>query len=117
GGELTDGEFTITVDPTLRDGGDPVDDQEQAVGPLSVENLFLLAQVSVAKSVDVQRSSGAESGPFEVQLVCTLDGRPIEAAEPSIRPIAEGETVTWTELAAGADCVITETDTGGSAST
>src|SRR5690606_22461131 len=40
GGELTDGEFTITVDPTLRDGGDPVDDQEQAVGPLSVENLF-----------------------------------------------------------------------------
>lgn len=117
GEEVADGAFSITVDPDAREGGQPVDNQEQSLGSLSVENTFLLAGVSVAKSVDVKREDGSESGPFVVELVCTLDDRPIEAAEPSVRPIMEGETVTWTELAAGADCVVMETDAGGAIAT
>ena len=112
GDEIDGGAFEIEVDPTvLRD------DQPQDFAPISVENTFLLADVSVTKRVDVHRADGSVSGPFEVQLVCTLDGREITAAEAMTRPVFEGQTVTWTELAAGAECAITETNRGGSLAT
>lgn len=110
GDPVADGEFTIVVDPTVL-----VDDQAQS--PLFVENEFQFADVSVAKTIDLYRPGSSATGPFEVELVCTLDGRPIDAAEPAVQTIVDLQTVTWTELAAGADCIITETDTGGALAT
>lgn len=110
GDEVVDGEFSVTVDASAL-----VDDQQQP--PLSVENEFLFANVSVAKRVDLYRPGGGQVGPFEVLLSCTLDGRVIDPAEAATQLIQDGGTVTWTELAAGADCVITETNTGGALAT
>ncbi|MBX3095024.1 MAG: LPXTG cell wall anchor domain-containing protein [Cryobacterium sp.] len=110
GDPVTDGVFAITVDPTSL-----TNDQTQA--PLFVENEFLFAEVSVAKRIDLYRPDGGAVGPFEVELACTLDGRPIDPLEPALQVISDGDTVTWTELAAGADCVITETDRGGALAT
>lgn len=110
GDPVADGEFTIVVDPTVLS-----DDQAQP--PLFVENEFQFAEVSVAKTIDLYRPGSSATGPFEVELVCTLDGRPIDAAEPAVQTILDLQTVTWTELAAGADCIITETDRGGSLAT
>lgn len=111
GDEVDGGQFTVALDPEI------LSEDDQVLDPLDVENEFRFAAVSVSKVVDVSRSDGGAAGPFEVELVCTLDGRPIEALEPSVRTIDADETIVWTELAAGADCVVTETDRGGSAST
>ncbi len=112
GDPVTDGEFTIVVDPT-----DLSDDQPQDIGLLSVENFFPLAEISVDKTVDVQRADGSASGPFEVLLSCTLDGRPVLPQEDVTQQLTVGQTVTWTELPAGADCTVTETDRGGALQT
>jgi len=108
--------FTVVTDPTILS----VDDQPQP--SLTVENTFNLAQVSVTKTVD---NGGAvdingdpvQYGPFEVELACTWNGENVTAAEPMTRSIADGETVTWTELPEGAECTITETDTMDALST
>lgn len=109
---LVDGKFTVAVDNTLL----AVDDQVQQ--DLSVENTFRFADVAASKKVNNAEdvTSGA-AGPFELSLSCTLDGRDIDAAESAAQPISDGETVTWTELAEGADCVIVETVTGGATQT
>lgn len=112
GDPVVDGEFTIAVDPSVLS-----DDQPQAIRLISVENVFPFAEVSVAKTVDVQRADGSASGPFEVELVCTLDGRPVLPQENAVQTLTAGQTVTWTELPAGADCTVTETDRGGALQT
>ena len=110
--ELVDGAFTIAVDKTVLS----VDDQAQP--DLSVENTFRFADVAASKKVI--NDGGAEPhavGPFELTLSCTLDGRDIGAAEPAARSISNGDVVTWTQLAEGADCTIVETITGGAVQT
>ncbi|MBX3067020.1 MAG: hypothetical protein KF844_00010 [Cryobacterium sp.] len=104
GVEIPGGAFTITVDPTILSATD------QAQGDVTVENRFRFASVSASKSVD-----GVNNylDPFELTLNCTLDGRAISALEPAAATIYAGQTVTWTELAEGADCNLTETVTGG----
>lgn len=108
--------FTVETDPTILS----VDDQPQP--SLTVQNTFNLAQVSVTKTVDDggavdQDGEPIAYGPFEVQLACIWDEQRVTAAEPMTRQIADGETVTWTQLPEGADCTITETDTAGAEST
>ena len=112
GDPIVDGEFTIAVDPSVL-----ADDQAQAVGLVSVENFFPFAEVSVAKTVDLPRADGSAGGPFEVELVCTLDGRPALPLENAAQTLLAGDTVTWTELPAGADCIMIETDRGGALQT
>ncbi len=108
GSEVSGGEFTIDVDDTILSAND------QAQDDLTVENRFRFA--SVAASKVVVAATGTK-GPFELTLACTLDGREIEPAEPAAASINAGEVVTWTELAEGADCAITETRTGGATRT
>ena len=107
--------FTVVTDPTILS----VDDQTQPA--LGVQNTFNLAQVSVTKAVqtDAVDADGAPIvyGPFEVELSCTWNGGEVTAAEDMEREIADGETVTWTELPEGAECAVTETDTAGASST
>jgi hypothetical protein len=83
-----------------------------------VENTYRFADVSAAKAViDVPAGRVASTMVFEVTLTCTLDGRDIDAAEPAAATIQDHGAVTWTELAEGADCTVTETDTGGASKT
>lgn len=102
--------FTVATDPTIL----TTDDQPQP--GLSVQNTFNLAQVSVTKTVaettalDID-GNPVEYGPFEVELACTWNGETVIAAEPMTQTIADGETITWTQLPEGAACTITETDT------
>ncbi len=106
---VVDGEFTISVTTTTLS----IADQPQA--PLDVENTFRFAQVSATKTVDSTLVDGngdpLDYGDFELTLTCELAGRTVTALEASTRPIADGATVTWTELPEGADCQIEETDT------
>ncbi|MFK4836538.1 DUF5979 domain-containing protein [Microbacterium sp. ZW T2_14] len=108
--------FTVETDPAILS----VDDQPQP--DLQVRNTFNLAQVSVSKTVDNggavdQNGEPIAYGPFEVELACIWDEQRVTAAEPMTQQIADGETVTWTELPEGADCTVTETDTAGAEST
>jgi len=115
GDPVTGGDFTITVDPSILSATD------QAQGPLEVENTFRFAEIALTKFVRSPQTDANGNpiarGPFEVQLACTLDGRDIQAAESSVRSVADGQTITWTELAEGAECDVKETSTGGATST
>lgn len=112
GNPVPNGEFAIVVDDTVLAAAD------QPQPDLDVENTFRFADVSATKAViDVPAGRVAATMVFEVTLACTLDGRDIEAAEPAATLIHDQETVTWTELAEGADCTVTESDTGGASKT
>lgn len=106
GDPVADGAFEVVVDDSI------LSSEDQVQPPLTVENTFRFAEVSVAKvlSPDPQQEGW---GPFEFTLACTLDDRPIEAAEDAVQMVGARESFTWTELAEGAECSITETDTGG----
>jgi hypothetical protein len=110
GDELAGGAFTVTVDDTVLSADD------QAQPGIWIENTYRFADVSAAKTV-VDASNGRGLGPFELVLTCTLDGREILPAEPSIASIRGGEVATWTELAEGAECTVEETRTGGATRT
>jgi hypothetical protein len=110
--EVVDGEFTITVDNTVLSADD------QAQPDLSVENTYRFAEVAATKQVINAADAGSRAaGPFALTLTCTLDDRGIAAAESAAQSILDGEIVTWTELAEGADCTIVETNTGGATQT
>ncbi|UNK69446.1 DUF5979 domain-containing protein [Microbacterium sp. H1-D42] len=107
--------FTVETDPTILS----VDDQPQP--GLEVRNTFNLAQVSVTKAVESEAVDADGEpvlyGPFDVTLACIWDEQQVTALEPMTQSIADGETVTWTELPEGADCRVTETDAAGAEST
>ncbi len=93
---------------------------DHAQMPLGVVNRYEFAEVSATKTVDTGGALDAtgtpvEYGPFEVTLTCTLDGVAIDALEPATQSFSAGDTVTWTELAVGADCLIEESDTADAA--
>lgn len=108
--------FTVQTDPTILS----VEDQPQP--GLEVRNTFNLAQVMVTKTLDNGgavdvNSDPVEYGPFEATLDCLWNEQQVTAAEPMTQPIADGETITWTQLPEGAECTVTETDTAGAEST
>ncbi len=105
GDPVIGGAFSVVIDPTI------LDPDDQAQPPLTVENTYRFAEVSISKLVapDPQR---ADFGPFEFTISCTLDGREVLPEEAAVQTINSRETFTWTELAEGADCAITETGPG-----
>ncbi|MGV8970097.1 MAG: DUF5979 domain-containing protein [Microbacteriaceae bacterium] len=90
---------------------------------ITIENWYLTGEVDVTKTVGGAAASTFGSGPFEVTLTCTLDATqdsvnnplPVVVLNP-VREILDGETETFTRLPDGAECVITETDTGSATS-
>ena len=100
---------TVPTDLTALDAGD----QPQA--PLQVANTFLFAEVSATKTVSGPTPTSVER--FQLTIGCALDGRTILPQEPTSRRLSAGETVTWTQLAAGASCTVTETDARGATKT
>lgn len=93
-------------------------DDGEATNLVTIVNRFEVGEVTITKTVD---GAGAEfgTGPFTVGMVCTLSD-------------ASGERVVWdgtvvfgggqpmeatiTDLAADAECVVTEIDNGGATS-
>jgi hypothetical protein len=109
GNPLVANQVTITVDPTNLSVGD------QVQSPLTIENTFNFAEVSATKTVS--QSTSVDHGKFGLTLTCTLDGSPIQALEPATQNVGAGATVTWTELAQGANCSLAETDARGATKT
>ncbi|KQR10544.1 DUF5979 domain-containing protein [Cellulomonas sp. Leaf334] len=113
------GATSTTVSTTVVDGEPgqaavPGDDGDPVL--VTVTNTFDLGELSVEKVVD---GDGAQygTGPFEVSLACTFEGDPIEIPGGATQEVGPGETVTFTDLPVGADCVVSETDDGGATST
>lgn len=112
------GAASSTISTTVEDGDPgqvvvPGADADPAV--VTVTNTFDVGSVAVDKVVDFEGDS-YDVGPFEVTLACTFQGQDIEIPGGAAREIAAGDTVTYDGLPIGAECVVTETDDGGAAS-
>ncbi|GAA4843565.1 hypothetical protein GCM10023221_22190 [Luteimicrobium xylanilyticum] len=91
----------------LRDGG-------TEVNAVAVTNHYTVGSVKVTKKLAGDGADAWGSGPFQVRLVCTLDGTdpaPVYDATHELKPGA----LTWTvdDLPTGAHCDVTEPRTGG----
>ncbi|MGF0118620.1 DUF5979 domain-containing protein [Promicromonospora sp. Marseille-Q5078] len=112
------GAASSTVSTTVEDGDPgqvvvPGADADPAV--ITVTNTFDVGAIAVDKVVDFEGDS-YDVGPFEVTLACTFQGQDIEIPGGAAQEIAAGDTVTYEGLPIGAECVVTETDDGGAAS-
>ncbi|WP_418275654.1 DUF5979 domain-containing protein [Isoptericola jiangsuensis] len=106
------GATEVTIQPSMvtvseRDPGDPLE--------IVVTNTFDLGEITVTKVVDGDGAAYG-TGPFEVELECTFQGTPIDVPGGASRPLVGGETVTYSELPVGAECLVTETDAAGATS-
>lgn len=109
--ETDDGGATASVvDPETFTVGD------QDTVTVTATNTFDLGSIVVDKVVDGAGSELYGSGPFEVTLECTLDGDPIDVPGGATQKLVPGEPVTYDDLPVGAECVVTETSTGGATS-
>ncbi len=96
------------------------------VQTVTLTNTYDYASLAIGKTVD---SSAVDAdgvpvsyGPFTVAVSCTFLGGQIyadgfDADTPMTADLADGDTVTFTHLPAGARCTVTETDTKGAVST
>ncbi|MEU2198746.1 DUF5979 domain-containing protein [Isoptericola sp. NPDC019482] len=118
--ESADGGATSSTITTAVEDGDPgevvvpASDAEQV--SLLLTNTFDLGELTVDKVVDGDGAEAWGTGPFEVTLACTFDGEDIEIPGGASRTLSGGESVTYTDLPVGAECVVTETDTAGATS-
>ncbi|HWV77425.1 MAG TPA: DUF5979 domain-containing protein, partial [Isoptericola sp.] len=110
---------TSSTVSTAVEGGEPgqvvvpAADDDPAL--ITVTNTFDVGSLAVDKVVDFA-GDAYDVGPFEVTLACTFQGEDIEIPGGAAREIAGGDTVTYAGLPIGAECVVTETDDGGAAS-
>ncbi|MFF2388293.1 DUF5979 domain-containing protein [Agromyces sp. NPDC058104] len=113
---------TITVAET--DGEDQVIDGDTAefeirpdvdnehVTALGVVNTYTVGSISVTKDV-TGAGAAAAADSFEVRLVCTWDQATTNPVYDATHTIADGETWPVDDLPTGAECTVTEPDTGG----
>ena len=89
-------------------------------------NTFDYASLAITKNVNSaavdQDGKPIPYGPFTVTVTCTYLNHRVYAdgygpLHPMAAELPAGDTVTFTELPAGASCVITETDDKGAAAT
>ncbi|MGA9583142.1 MAG: DUF5979 domain-containing protein, partial [Allosphingosinicella sp.] len=79
-------------------------------------NTFVTDQIEVTK---VASGEGAElwgTDTFEVHLDCLWNGEPIEIPGGADRTVSAGEMALFDQLPPGAECTVTEPDTGGASS-
>ncbi|PFG44653.1 hypothetical protein ATJ88_3389 [Isoptericola jiangsuensis] len=113
------GATSSTVSTTV-DGGAPGEvvvpgtDADPAV--VTVTNDYAAGAVQVTKEVGFV-GAAYDTGTFEVSLACTFEGRDLDVPGGATRDVTAGQTVTWSPLPVGAECVVTETDTGGATAT
>ncbi|WP_407317697.1 DUF5979 domain-containing protein [Isoptericola halotolerans] len=114
------GAATSEVSTTVEDGEPgqvvvPGADAEPAL--VTVTNTFEVGSVEVDKSVDGEGAELWGSGPFEVSLACTFQGESIEVPDGATREVEAGGTAVYDGLPVDAECVVTESATGGATST
>jgi hypothetical protein len=104
-------DYVLLADGVFQLGAD------QSVGAVNVTNTFAFSNFSLTKRV-----IGTDAGPnldktFTVEISCELDVngtmQTITIRDGEERTFRNGETVTWEELPAGAECIVTETGNGG----
>lgn len=112
-----DPEDGIVVIPELADG------EEMSAVTATATNVFDLVPLEVTKRVAGDISVAGAAGPFTVSAECTwlVDGErvPFEIPDGSERELSEanGFEALYELLPASAICELTETETGGAAST
>ncbi|MCU1577812.1 MAG: hypothetical protein JWP19_16 [Rhodoglobus sp.] len=85
-------------------------------GHATIRNWYLTGSLVVTKSV-TGAAAGFGVGPFSVALECTRAGQSITIPGGDVRALSPGSmTTTYTGLPSGADCVLSEPDSAGAAS-
>ncbi|MGM7422653.1 DUF5979 domain-containing protein [Cellulosimicrobium sp. CpK407] len=111
----TGGATAVTVEPN------PVQVEERVLpGPaqvVTVTNTYDAGSIEVTKVVDGDGAEAFGAGPFTVSAACTFLGEAIEVPGGAERTISGGEVAVYDGLPVGAECVVTETASGGAAST
>ncbi|MCS3842849.1 DUF5979 domain-containing protein [Microbacterium sp. AK031] len=86
---------------------------------VTATNTFDVSSITVTKKVTGDLDADGARGVFTVDLQCTVDGAEFVIpgdAERELR-VEGGYQATFSNLPAGADCVIAETETGGAVRT
>lgn len=104
---------TYDPDPVVITGTSSVLDPVEAV----VTNTYDAGAIEVTKVVGGDGGEAFGAGPFTVTAECTFLGEPIEVPGGAERTISGGEVAVFDGLPVGAECVVTETATGGASST
>ncbi|MGW6227559.1 DUF5979 domain-containing protein [Cellulosimicrobium cellulans] len=111
----TGGATAVTVEPN------PVQVEERVLPApaqvVTVTNTYDAGSIEVTKVVAGDGAEAFGSGPFTVSAACTFLGEAIEVPGGAERTISGGEVAVYDGLPVGAECVVTETATGGAAST
>ncbi|MCM3661273.1 DUF5979 domain-containing protein [Georgenia satyanarayanai] len=98
------------------------DEEGQQAVTVTLTNTFDLGSLEIEKVVDGEGAELFGVGPFEAQAVCTWDKDgetlPIELADDGVVVLSQenGYAASIGDLIVGADCVVTETLTGGATS-
>lgn len=100
-------------DPVVITGTSSALDPVEAV----VTNTYDAGSLEVTKVVGGDGAEAFGAGPFTVSAACTFLGEPIEVPGGAERTISGGEVAVYDGLPVGAECVVTETATGGASTT
>lgn len=128
--ETATGDAASTSVSLTEDGGEPVvtagtttqftvGEGDATVTLADFVNTYTVGSIEIAKSVIGAGRDAWGSGPFEVQLVCTLDGavtNPVYDATHELTRVGDTWTFsTWRvdNLPTGAQCAVSETDDAG----
>ncbi|WP_166844074.1 DUF5979 domain-containing protein [Isoptericola sp. BMS4] len=113
--------FTVTPETVV------VPDDETDPAQIEITNEYDLGSLELAKTVESnavdQDGNPVTYGPFEATVECTFLGEEVfadgyDAGNPMVVELAaDGTPVTLTGLPVNAECAVTETGTGGAAST
>ncbi len=85
----------------------------QSTPQVTVTNTFTAGQIAVTKAVSGTDADAHRHDVFGVTLACTWYGDDIAIPGGAVRDLTVGSTVTYTDLPTSADCVLTESRTGG----
>lgn len=80
---------------------------------VTVTNTFDLGSVEVVKTVSGGAGAAHTADGFEVAASCLWNGEPIEPPGGGILPLSTTEPAVFADLPVGAECTVTETDSGG----
>jgi hypothetical protein len=114
----TGGNEPVVTDGTTADVVVPPNARGEATtATVVVTNTFDEGVITVDKVVDGEGVALYGSGPFEVVLGCTFDGRDVDIPGGATRALVPGTPVVYGGLPTGAECTVTEPTTGGATST
>lgn len=104
-----DGTDTTTGVVTLPDTG---------TATVTVTNWYLTGSLEVTKVFDGAAATQYGTADFDLELVCVRGGDEVDIPGGNDRTVnVTTPTASWTHLPTGADCTLTETDTGGAGDT